>query len=71
MAVPAPDHRCWSRLAGGALAKLKTKHLATQLMIKKLEQSHEPVSVKAAELHGFFVRWESALGAELKQLTEL
>lgn len=71
MAVPALTHACWQKLAGGKISTLQTKHLATQLLIKRLERAADPVAAKAAELHEFFTRWESALGAEIKQLTTL
>lgn len=71
MAVPPLTHSCWLRLAGGALSRLKTQHLGTQLMSKRLERSTEPASVKAAEIHAYFVRWERVLLAETQQLATL
>lgn len=71
MAVPPLNHPCWSRLAGGALMRLKTQHLGTQLMTKRLERSAEPVPVKAAEIHAFFSKWERALQNEVQQLATL
>ena len=68
MSVPAPNHPCWVRLANGGLSRIKTDHLATQLMAKRLERSIEPVAAKAAEIHAFFARWERILTNELRQL---
>jgi hypothetical protein len=68
MSVPAPNHPCWQRLASGGLARLKTQHLGTQLMTKRLERSSDPVSTKATEIHAFFARWERALAPELAQI---
>ena len=71
MAVPAPNHPCWHKLAGGALSRLRTQHLGTQLMAKRMERSPDPLPVKAAELHAFFAKWERVLAAEVHQLTQL
>jgi hypothetical protein len=71
MAIPAPQHPCWQKLASGALSKMKTQHLGTQLMTKRLERSSDPVAQKAAEIHAFFSKWEKALPAEVQQLTIL
>lgn len=71
MPVPAPNHPCWQRLANGAIANIKTQHLGTQLMAKRVQRSTDPIPVKAAELHAFFARWERALPAEVQQLTTL
>ncbi|MDP9902927.1 hypothetical protein [Variovorax ginsengisoli] len=71
MPIPAPNHPCWQRLASGGLVRLKTQHLGTQLMAKRLERSTEPVNVKASELHAFFTKWERMLSAEVKQLLTL
>ncbi|MBQ0960594.1 hypothetical protein KAK06_16690 [Ideonella sp. 4Y11] len=68
MSVPAPTHPCWQRLATGGLARLKTQHLGTQLMTKRLERSNDSVTAKAAEIHAFFARWERALAPELAQI---
>ena len=38
MAVPALNHPCWQRLASGGITQLKTQHLGTQLMAKRIEQ---------------------------------
>jgi hypothetical protein len=69
MAVPASNHPCWQKLASGGLARLKTQHLGTQLMAKRLERSPDPAGVKAAELHAFFTKWERVLAAEVQQLS--
>ncbi len=71
MAVPAPNHPCWQKLASGALSRIKTSHLGTQLMAKRVERSTDPVGVKAAEIHAFFTKWERALPSEVNQLTIL
>jgi len=71
MAVPAFNDPCWSRLAGGALSRLKTQHLGTQLMTKRLERSTEPLHSKAAEIHAYFAKWERALATEVQQLAAL
>ncbi|AWI52662.1 hypothetical protein DEH84_03945 [Aquabacterium olei] len=71
MAVPAPNHPCWQRLASGGLSKLKTQHLGTQLLTKRIERSADPLPVKAAEIQAFFTKWEKVLPAEVAQLTSL
>ncbi len=69
MPIPPAHHPCWQRLAEGGLARIKTQHLGTQLMTKRLERSTDPTSVKAAEIRAFFERWERALPNEVQQLT--
>ena len=69
MPVPAPSHPCWQKLASGGLSRLKTTHLGTQLMTKRVERSTDPVAVKAAEIYAFFAKWERALPSEVQQLT--
>lgn len=71
MAIPAPNHPCWLKLANGALEKLKTEHLGTQLMIKRITRSADPAAAKASELHAYFSKWERALSREVAQLTIL
>lgn len=71
MAIPAANHPCWQRLANGSMLKLKTQHLGTQLLIKRLERSADPVTTKAAELHAFFSKWERVLPTEVQQLASL
>jgi hypothetical protein len=71
MAVPSPNHPCWLRLANGGLSRLKTQHLGTQLMAKRIERSTERPETKAAEIQAFFTRWERALHAEVQQLATL
>lgn len=71
MAVPAPSHACWQKLANGSLANLKTDHLGTQLMTKRIIRSTDPVAAKAAELHAYFTKWERILANEVAQLSTL
>jgi hypothetical protein len=71
MAVPAPNHRCWQVLAGGALSRIKTQHLGTQFMTKRLERSTDPLPQKAAEIHAFFAKWERVLGQEIQQFVSV
>lgn len=71
MPVPPPNHPCWHRLASGGLSKLRTQHLGTQLMTKRLEKSTEPAAVKAAEICAFFTKWERILPSEIAQLPTL
>ena len=70
-AVPPLSNPCWTRLANGGLSRLKTSHLGTQFLAKRLERSTDPTSVKAAEIHGFFVKWERILSAELDQIARI
>ncbi|PXW99198.1 hypothetical protein C7444_10127 [Sphaerotilus hippei] len=67
--VPPPSNPCWQRLATGGLQRLKTNHLGTQLLAKRIERSPDSVAVKAAEIHAFFAKWERILTAELSQIT--
>ena len=71
MPVPSPNHPCWQRLASGSLSRLKTAHLGTQLLTKRLERSTDPVATKAAEIYAFFAKWERALPTEVNQLVTL
>jgi hypothetical protein len=71
MAVPPSNHPCWQRLANGGLSRLKTSHLGTQLLTKRLERSPDPVTAKAAEIYAFFTKWERALPSEVNQLATL
>ena len=71
VAVPSLSSPCWTRLANGGLKRLKTNHLGTQLLAKRLERSTDPTHVKAAEIHAFFVKWERILTAELDQLARI
>jgi hypothetical protein len=71
MSLPPVTHPCWQRLANGAFARLKTQHLGTQLMAKRLERSSDPVSQKAAEIHAYFAKWERALAPEIQQLATI
>lgn len=71
MSLPPPHHPCWQRLASGGLSRLRTQHLGTQLLTKRIERSTDPVSVKAAEICAFFVKWERTLSQEVQQLASL
>ena len=73
MSAPTPPlhHPCWLRLANGGLSRLKTQHLGTQLMSKRLDRSTASAAEKATEIHSFFSRWERALPNEIDQLTHL
>lgn len=71
MAVPAPNHPCWQKLATGGLSRIKTQHLGTQLMAKRIERSTDPLPAKAAEIHAFFSKWERILPAEIAQLATI
>ena len=71
MAIPPPGHPCWQRLASGSLANIKTEHLGTQLMAKRISRSADPVPAKIAELHAYFTKWERILPNEVAQLTSL
>ncbi|OYV01118.1 MAG: hypothetical protein CFE45_06235 [Burkholderiales bacterium PBB5] len=69
MAIPAPNHPCWTRLANGGMSKLKTQHLGTQLLAKRIERSSDPLDAKVRDIQAFFTKWERALPAEVQQLT--
>jgi len=71
MTVPPLHHPCWQRLADGALSRLKTQHLGTQLLIKRIQRSPDPAATKTGEIHAYFARWERALPNEIQQLTTL
>jgi hypothetical protein len=71
MSVPPLNHPCWQRLASGGLAKLRTQHLGTQLLTKRIERSADPLNVKIAEMHAFFSKWERILSNEVQQLASL
>lgn len=71
MSIPQPGHPCWQRLASGALSRMTTQHLGTQLMIKRIERSSDPTAAKAKEIQTFFTKWARALPAEVQQLTTL
>lgn len=71
MDIPTPQDPCWHRLATGALARLRTQHLGTQLMMKRIERSTDPVGTKAAEIHAFFTKWQKVLPDEMAQLARL
>lgn len=69
MAIPSAQHSCWLRLAGGELSKVRTQHLGTQLLAKRIERSSDPLPLRAAEIHAFFTKWERILPTEIAQLT--
>ena len=71
MAIPPPGHPCWQKLANGNLANIKTEHLGTQLMAKRIARSADPLPAKIAELHAYFTKWERILPNEVAQLTTL
>jgi hypothetical protein len=71
MSIPAATHPCWQRLAQGALAKLQSKHLGTQLMTKRLMLSSDSAEAKATEIRAYFVQWERILKDEIPQLLTL
>lgn len=71
VSVPSPSNPCWVRLANGGLKRLKTNHLGTQFLVKRLERSTDPLPVKAAEIHAFFAKWERILTAELEQIASI
>ncbi|WP_280192301.1 hypothetical protein [Delftia sp. PS-11] len=71
MAIPAPNHPCWQKLANGGLSRIKTQHLGTQLMAKRIERSADPLPAKAAEIHAFFTKWERILPTEIAQLATI
>ena len=64
MTIPTPTHPCWLRLANGGLARLKTQHLGTQLMTKRIERSADSPLQKSAEIRAFFEKWERVLQNE-------
>ncbi|MFZ2989238.1 hypothetical protein [Ideonella sp.] len=71
MAVPAPNHPCWQRLASGGMSKIKTQHLGTQLLAKRIERSTDPMSAKISDIQAFFTKWERVLSAEVQQLSSI
>ena len=73
MTIPVPpiNDPCWLRLAKGGLSRMKTQHLGTQLMTKRLERSSTSDVEKAHEIYAFFTRWERALPSEVDQLPRL
>lgn len=71
MSMPPPTDACWQKLASGGISRLQTQQLALQLMSKRLERSKDPLPIKAAEVHSFFVKWERTLGSEIQQLKSI
>jgi hypothetical protein len=53
------------------MSRLKTTHLGTQMLAKRLECSSDPLPAKASEIHAFFAKWERVLAAELAQVTTI
>lgn len=71
MALPNSTHPCWSRAAGGGLARIQTSNLALQLLVKRLERSTDAAPQKASEIQAFFTKWERILSTEIDQLNRL
>lgn len=71
MALPPANHPCWTRAASGGLSKLRTEHLGTQLLTKRLERSADPLPQKVSEVIAFFTKWERILPNEISQLQTL
>jgi hypothetical protein len=71
MALPPSNHPCWTRAATGGMARLRTSHLGTQLLSKRLERSSDPTPQKVAEIQAFFTKWERILPNEIAQLPTL
>jgi hypothetical protein len=71
MALPSNTHPCWSRAAGGGLARIQTTNLAMQLLAKRIERSTDPVTQKVAEIQAFFAKWERILASEIDQLNRI
>jgi hypothetical protein len=68
MCVPSELHPCWTKLAAGELARLRTEQLGLQLLAKRLDRSDQPMPKKAAEIRAYFVKYERILGTEISQL---
>ena len=71
MALPPPNHACWTRLARGDISRLKTQQLGIQLLAKRLQTSTATDSQKAGEIRAFFEKYERILGPEISQLASL
>lgn len=71
MSLPPNTHPCWQRLASGGITRLKTQHLGTQLLAKRIERSADPLPTKVREIQAFFTKWERALPTEVAQLATL
>lgn len=71
MALPPTNHPCWTRAASGGMSRLRTSHLGTQLLSKRIERSTDPTPQKAAEIVAFFTKWERILPNEIAQLPTL
>lgn len=68
MSLPAEHHRCWARLAGGGLGRLKSEFLALQLLATRLRRSTATDEAKESEVRAFFIKYERALVKEIAQL---
>ena len=68
MSIPSPSHPCWSKLAQGQLAQIRTEQLGLQLLKKRMEASPLTAAQKATEIHSFFTKWEKILDSEIAQL---
>ena len=71
MAIPAPNHPCWQRLASGSLSRMQTQHLGTQFLIKNMERCKDPLPLKADAIRTYFTKWERLLSLEVQQLASL
>jgi hypothetical protein len=71
MALPPSNHPCWTRAATGGMSRLRTTHLGTQLLSKRIERSADPTPQKVAEIVAFFTKWERILPNEIAQLPTL
>ena len=71
MAVHSRTSPCWQQLASGKLSTIRTQHLGTQLMTKRVERSNEPIADKANEIYNFFLKWEKILPAEIQQISKM
>lgn len=68
--IPAQNSACWIKLAQKT-NMLKTNHLGTQLMLKRLEKSSDAPGAKAAEIYAFFAKWQNILRQEIAQIATL
>ena len=74
--VPAVDHPVWLRLLEGDV-NIEIKLLSLKLLLAKLREQMKVIAdpqvrtLKVCELQRYFLRYESALSEELKQLERL
>jgi hypothetical protein len=68
MCVPSAVHPCWTKLATGELARLRTEQLGLKMLAKRLDRSEQTMPQKAAEIRAYFVKYERILSAEISQL---